>query len=60
MELVYLIVVGIGLYILSSWILDRIEIARGRRFEQRQIIFFAILLALALATFALLRGFLGA
>ncbi len=53
-------VVAIALYFGSDWILDRIEVAYGRRFEHRTLIFFAILLALALASFALIRRLLGA
>jgi hypothetical protein len=47
--------VGIGLYFASDWILDRIEAARGRRFENRSVIFFVIILALALTTFQLIN-----
>jgi hypothetical protein len=48
-------IVAIALYFASDWILERIEIAYGRRFEYRTLIFFAILLVLALASFALIR-----
>jgi predicted PurR-regulated permease PerM len=58
-EFLYLIVVGIVLYVVSNWILDRIERARGERFEQRSVIFLFLLLGLALVTFAVLRQFLG-
>ena len=54
MEIVYFTLVGIGLYFVSDWILDRIEIRRGARLEYRSLIFFAIILALALVTFQLL------
>lgn len=55
MEIVYFTLVGIGLYFFSDWILDRIETARGRRFENRSIIFFVIILVLALVSFQLIR-----
>lgn len=54
MEIVYFTLVGIGLYFFSDWLLDRIETARGRRFENRSVIFFAIILVLAVASFQLL------
>jgi len=55
MEIVWFTVVGIGLYFFSDWLLDSIERVRGKRFgEYRPIIFFAIILPLALASFWLL------
>jgi hypothetical protein len=53
-EIVYFTLVGIGLYLLSDWLLNRIELARGARFEHRSLIFFAIILVLALASFHLI------
>ncbi len=55
MELIYYTVAGLGLYVVSDWILNRIEIMRGERFEQRSLIFFGIILVLALLTFRLIR-----
>ena len=54
MEIVYFTLVGIGLYFASDWILDRIETVRGSRFENRSIIFFVIILVLALVSFQLI------
>jgi hypothetical protein len=42
------------LYFFSDWLLDRIEQARGARFENRSIIFFAIILVFALVSFQLI------
>lgn len=53
-EILYFTAVAVGLYFLSDWLLDRIEIARGKRFEYRQLVFFAIILVLALASFQLM------
>lgn len=53
-EIVYFTLVGIGLYFFSDWLLDRIETARGSRFENRSVIFFAIILVLAIASFQLI------
>jgi hypothetical protein len=55
MDLVYFTAVAIGLYFGADWLLDRIERARGKRFENRQVVFFAIILPLALASFWLVR-----
>ena len=54
MELIYFTVVGIALYFAADWILERIETARGVRFENRSVIFFCIILALALITFQII------
>jgi len=54
MELIYFTVVGIALYFAADWILERIETARGVRFEYRSVIFFCIILALALITFQII------
>ncbi|NIR29888.1 MAG: hypothetical protein GWN84_11365 [Gammaproteobacteria bacterium] len=55
MEVVYFTLVAIALYFVSDWILERIEVALGRRLEHRTLVFFAILLLLALASFHLIR-----
>ena len=55
MDLVWFTLVAIGLYFGADWLLDRIERARGKRFENRQVVFFAIILPLALVTFWLMR-----
>ncbi len=51
MELVYYMLVGVALYFLSDWILVQIERWRGETFEQRTLVFFAIILVLAFTTF---------
>ena len=55
MDIVYFTVVAIGLYFGADWLLDQIERARGKRFENRQVAFFAIILPLALASFWAMR-----
>jgi predicted PurR-regulated permease PerM len=57
MEIVYFTVIAIGLYFAADALLDWVERRRGRRFENRQVVFFAIILPLALLTFWLLRLF---
>lgn len=51
-------VVAVVLYFASDWILQRAEVTYGRRFEYRTLIFFAILLVLALLSFSLIRQLL--
>lgn len=51
-------VVGAALYLATDALLERIERARGRRLPHRSLIFFALILALALASFSLLERLL--
>ena len=60
MEVVYFTLTAIACYVISDWILKRMEAIAGRRFEHRTLIFFALILGLALASFALIRNFAGA
>ena len=55
MDIVYFTVIAIGVYFAADWLLDWIERRRGERFENRQVVFFAIILPLALAAFWLMR-----
>lgn len=55
MAAIYYTIAAVALYFFSDWILLRIEAAAGRRFEYRTIIFFFILLLLALVTFTLIK-----
>ena len=57
LDAVYFTLVAILLYFIADWILDRAERAAGRRFDQRSLIFFGILLTLALVSFALIRQY---
>ena len=58
-EVVYFTLVAAFLYLASNWIVERIEIAVGKRLENRSLLFFAIILVLALATFSLIRAYTG-
>ena len=58
MAAIYFIITGIVLYLVADWLLDRIELHRGERLEHRTLVFFGILLGLALATFPLLQSLL--
>ena len=55
MDLVYFTVVAVGLYVGTDWLLDALERRRGSRFENRQVMFFILILPLALAAFWLVR-----
>ena len=58
-QIVYFTLVAAILYLLANWIVERIEVAAGRRFEYRSLLFFAILLTLALVSFGLIRNYTG-
>ena len=58
MEVIYYTLVAAGLYFMSDWLLDRIEIFRGERFQNRGVrsmVFFMIILALAFLTFGFIN-----
>ena len=59
MDIVYFTLIAVGLYFGADALLDWIERKRGARFENRQVVFFAIILLLALATFWLMRELSG-
>ncbi len=46
---------AIVIYFLADWILRQIEARRGEVLKQRQLIFFAIILVLAVVSFRVLR-----
>ena len=57
MEMMLYTLVGVFLYFASDWILVKIEHALDRKIDNRNLVFFAIILTLALTTFALIRLF---
>ncbi len=59
MSVIYFTIVGIALYFVSDWLLQLVEVQTGRRFEYRTLIFFVILLTLALVTFSLIEKLTG-
>jgi hypothetical protein len=56
-EVILFTAVAAALYLVADRLLLLIEARAGRRFEYRSVIFFAILLALAVVTFAAIRQF---
>lgn len=57
MEILYYTLIGIGLYFTSDWLLNRIEDMYGKRLEYRSLVFFAIIMILAVATSQLITLF---
>jgi hypothetical protein len=55
MVFIYYTTAGIVLYFLSDWILNRIEVSRGNRFENRSLVFFVIILVLAMGSFKIIE-----
>jgi hypothetical protein len=53
---IWFTLVAIVLYLVSDWLLERVELAVGKRLEHRSLIFFAILLSLALVTFSIIQA----
>jgi hypothetical protein len=56
-EAIYYTLTAVVLYVVSDWLLQRLELALGRRFEYRSLYFFFIILILALPSFAAIRHF---
>lgn len=56
MEFVYFTLVAIILYLLASRILIWIEDYLGRTLEQRSVVFFGLLLVMAVTSFAIIRS----
>lgn len=56
MDILYFTLISIGLYFGADWLLDRVERLRGKRFENRQVVFFLLILPLALLSFWVMRN----
>jgi len=56
MAVVYYTLAGILLYLAADWILRGLEARAGRVFEYRTVIFFLLLLGMALVSFTLIRA----
>ena len=59
MEILVFTLNAIVVYLVSDWIVKLIEQRRGAVLKQRQVVFFAIFLVLALVTFQLLGNLFG-
>jgi hypothetical protein len=54
-EILYFTLAAVLLYFAADWILNRFEMAAGRRFKYRSLIFFALLLVMATTSFTLIQ-----
>ena len=59
MSIVYFTLAAAILYLLSDWILERVEVTAGRRFQHRSLVFFSILLTLSVTSFTLISYLTG-
>ena len=59
LEVVAFTLVAVVLYLASNRILEAIEVRRGERLAHRTVIFFAILVSMALISFSILERVLG-
>lgn len=59
MEIILFTAVAAVLYLVADRLLLLLESRAGRRFENRSLFFFAILLTLAMVTFAAIQHFTG-
>jgi predicted PurR-regulated permease PerM len=59
MEVVYFTITAVVLYFAADRALNFLEHRRGARFEHRSLIFFAILVTLAVIIFALIQRLAG-
>ncbi len=57
MEIVYFTIAAIFLYLVSDWLLQRIEVSYGERLKYRSVIFFVIIMVLAVGLFTLVQSF---
>jgi hypothetical protein len=57
MEMLLFTALAVVLYLVADRALNALELRAGRRFEYRSLIFFAILLALAIAVFSAVQRF---
>ena len=55
MEFVYFTITAILLYVVSDSLVNKIEKMRGERMKNRSLVFFVIILVLAMASFKLIE-----
>lgn len=59
MQFVYFTIAAILLYVFSDWLLQKIEAKRGEPLPNRSVIFFAIILVLAIGSFKVVEYLTG-
>jgi hypothetical protein len=55
MQFVYYTIAALVLYVLSDWILNKIEAFHGDRLKHRSVVFFVIILVFAVASFKVIE-----
>lgn len=55
MQFVYYTIAALVLYVLSDWILNKIEAFHGDRLKHRSVVFFVIILVLAVSSFKVIE-----
>ena len=59
MAYLYYTVAAVALYLLSDWILNKIEQRLGKRLQYRSMVFFVIIMVLALGSFEMIDRIVG-
>ena len=59
MAYLYYTVAAVVLYLLSDWILNKIEQRAGKRLKYRSVVFFVIIMVLAVSTFEMIDRIVG-
>ncbi len=59
MAYLYYTVTAVLLYLLSDWILNKIEQSIGKRLKYRSVLFFVIIMTLSLSSFELIDRIVG-
>ena len=58
MEILYFTVTAVILYVVSDMLVNQIEKMRGERMKNRSLVFFAIIMILAVTSFNLIEHFI--
>jgi hypothetical protein len=59
MAYLYYTITAVLLYLISDWILNKIEIYYGKRFQYRSLIFFVIIFTLSVSLFEMIDRVIG-
>ena len=54
MQYIVYTITAIILYVVSDWIVNQIEISMGKRLQYRSVLFFVIIMVLALGSFEII------
>jgi predicted PurR-regulated permease PerM len=59
MAYLYYTVTAVILYLFSDWILNKVEQRLGKRLQYRSVVFFAIIMVLAIGSFEMIDRIIG-